>query len=160
MTVNGFGETTEEGETFTVTVGAEQLLFGGADGAVPVQVLAQPIVPVLVFVWPQAFSGDVRVQVAPYPDGLAGVDAEQEPLQLIVPELVEPHALAADVHTLPYPDGFAGVEALQVPLHCIVPALVVPQAFADDVQAEPYPDGFAGVLAEHAPLQPMVPEFV
>ena len=50
VTVNGFGDTTEEGVTFTVTVGAEQLLFGGAEGVVPVQVPAQPILPVAVFV--------------------------------------------------------------------------------------------------------------
>lgn len=50
VTVKGFGETTDEGVTFTVTVGAEQLLFGGADGVVPVQVPAQPIEPVAVLV--------------------------------------------------------------------------------------------------------------
>ena len=50
VTVNGFGETTEEGVTFTVTVGFGQLLFGGADGVVPVQVPAQPMEPVAVFV--------------------------------------------------------------------------------------------------------------
>lgn len=71
VTVNGFGLTTEDGMTETVTVGAEQLLFGGADGVVPVQEPAQPIVPVLVFVCPQAFWGDVRVHELPYPDGSA-----------------------------------------------------------------------------------------
>ena len=50
VTVNGFGLTTDDGVTFTVTVGAEQLLFGGADGVVPVQVPAQPIEPVAVLV--------------------------------------------------------------------------------------------------------------
>jgi len=65
VTVNGFGDTTEDGVTFTVTVGAAQLLFGGAEGVVPVQVPAQPMVPVLVFVWPHAFCGDVRVHEEP-----------------------------------------------------------------------------------------------
>ena len=50
VTVNGFGDTTDEGVTFTVTVGAEQLLFGGADGVVPVHVPEHPMLPVLVFV--------------------------------------------------------------------------------------------------------------
>ena len=52
VTVKGFGETTEDGETVTVTVGLAQLLFGGAEGVVPVQVVpSQPIVPLLfVFV--------------------------------------------------------------------------------------------------------------
>lgn len=50
VTVKVFGETTEDGVTFTVTVGAAQLLFGGAEGVVPVQVPAQPIEPVAVLV--------------------------------------------------------------------------------------------------------------
>ena len=65
VTVKGFGETTEEGVTFTVTVGAEQLLFGGAEGVVPVQVPAQPMEPVAVLVWSQAFGADVSVQEFP-----------------------------------------------------------------------------------------------
>lgn len=101
VTVNGFGETTEEGVTFTVTVGAEQLLFGGAEGVVPVHVPAQPMEPVPVLVWPQALGAEVRVQAEPYPEGLAGADAEQVPLHWIVPELVEPHELAEELQAAP-----------------------------------------------------------
>lgn len=101
VTVKGFGETTDAGETTTSTVGAEQLLFGGADGVVPVQVPAQPMEPVAVLVWSQAFGAEVRVQAEPYPDGSAGADAEQEPLHWIVPELVEPQELAEEVHAPP-----------------------------------------------------------
>ena len=70
-------------------------------------------------------------------EGLAGVDAVHAPLQLIVPVLVEPQELAADVHDDPYPEGLAGVEAEQDPLHWIVPVLVEPQALAEEVQALP-----------------------
>ncbi len=101
MTVKGFGETTDAGVTTTSTVGAEQLLFGGADGVVPVQVPAHPMEPVAVLVWSQAFGAEVRVQAEPYPDGSAGADAEQEPLHWIVPELVEPQELAEEVHAPP-----------------------------------------------------------
>ena len=50
--VKASGVVTEKGETVTVTVGAAQLLFDGAEGVVPVQVVpSQAIVPLLfVFV--------------------------------------------------------------------------------------------------------------
>lgn len=93
VTVNGFGLTTEEGVTFTVTVGAEQLLFGGADAE---QEPLHWIVPELVC--PQALDG---VQTLPYPEGLAGAEAEQEPLHWIVPELVCPQELAEELQAAP-----------------------------------------------------------
>jgi hypothetical protein len=70
-------------------------------------------------------------------EGLAGVEAVHAPLQFIVPVLVEPQELAADVHDEPYPEGLAGVEAEQEPLHWIVPEFVDPQALAADVHDAP-----------------------
>lgn len=137
VTAKVFGMTTVEGVTFTVTVGAEQLLFGGADGTVPPHEPLHWILPVLVFVWPQAFGDEVSVQAAPYPEGFAGAEAEHVPLHWIVPLFVVPQAFAAEVQVDPYPEGFAGVEAEHEPLQVIVPLLVVPQAFAVEVQAVP-----------------------
>ena len=100
-TMKESGETTAGGVTVTVTVGAEQLLFDGAAGIVPPHEPLHWIVPVLVFVWPQAFGAEVSVQDAPYPDGFAGAEAEQDPEHPIVPALVCPQAFAAEAQTLP-----------------------------------------------------------
>ena len=40
------------------------------------------------------------MQAEPYPDGFAGAEAEH-PSHWMVPVLVEPHALAAEVQALP-----------------------------------------------------------
>jgi len=63
-----------------------------------------------------------------------GFVAEHWPLHWMVPVLVWPHALAAEVHALPYPAGLAGVVAEQTPLHEYVPVVVWPHAFAEEVQ--------------------------
>ena len=53
----------------------------------------------LACVWPQALA--VEVQTLPYPAGLAGVEAEQAPLQVMVPVFVCPQELALDVQDCP-----------------------------------------------------------
>jgi hypothetical protein len=82
----------------------------------------------------------------------AGFVAEHEPSHWLVPALVMPHELAAEVQAFPYPAGFEGVLAEQELSHWIVPDEVCPHIFAPEVQALPYPVGSGGAACGHVPV--------
>ncbi len=84
-----------------------------------------------------------------------GFVAEHWPLHWMVPVLVCPHALAAEVHALPYPAGFGGVVAEQTPLQLYVPVVVWPQEFADEEQDCPELAVQAGFTGSGGPQGPL-----
>ena len=84
-----------------------------------------------------------------------GAVVELQPVQVVVPAIVIPQALAGPWQTTPSAIS-AGATAGQ-PVQPPIPEVVDPQLFAGEVQATPYPAGFAGALTLQIPEQGYVP---